>query len=81
MAKRQGCGARKFVDFNPQTNIALVNHMGTHTCTPRLETRRKKKCMAKILQNVDPQTNMSGKEMAVNQVEEDARDWNHGRCS
>ena len=25
--------------------------------------------MAKILQNVDPQTNMSGKEMAVNQVE------------
>ena len=34
MAKRQGCGARKFVDFNPRTNIALVYHMGTHTCTP-----------------------------------------------
>ena len=33
MAKKQGCGARKFVDFNPQTNIALVYHMGTHTCT------------------------------------------------
>ena len=61
--------ARKFVDFNPRTNIAFVYHMGTHTCTPQLETRRKKKCMAKILQNVDPQTNMSGKEMAVNQVE------------
>ena len=69
MAKRQGCGARKFVDFNPWTNIALVYHMGTHTCTPQLETRRKKKRMAKILQNVDPQTKMSGKEMAVNQVE------------
>ena len=69
MAKRQGCGARKFVDFNPRTNIALIYHMGTHTCTPQLETRRKKKRMAKILQNVDPQTNMSGKEMTVNQVE------------
>ena len=34
MAQRQGCGARKFVDFNPQTNIAQVYHMGTHTCTP-----------------------------------------------
>ena len=43
--------------------------MGTHMCTTRLKMRRKKKRMAKILQNVDPQTNMSGKEMAVNQVE------------
>ena len=34
MAKRQGCGTRKFVDFNPRTNIALVYHMGTHTYTP-----------------------------------------------
>ena len=67
--KRQGCGARKFVDFNLQTNLAHVYHMGTHTCTPRLEARRKKKCMAKILQNVDSQTNTSGKEIAVNQVE------------
>ena len=69
MAQRQGCGARKFVDFNPWTNIAQVYHMGTHTCTPQLETWRKKKRMAKILQTVDSQTNISGKEIAVNQVE------------
>ena len=69
MAQRQGCGARKFVDFNPRINIAQVYHMGTHTCTPQLETWRKKKHMAKILQTVDSQTNISGKEIAVNQVE------------
>ena len=69
MAQRQGCGARKFIDFNPQTNIAQVYHMGTHTCTPWLETQRKKKHMAKILQTVDSQTNISSKEIAVNQVE------------
>ena len=70
MAQKQGCGARKFVEFNPQTNIAHVYHMGTHRCTPhQLETWRKKKCMAKILQNVDSQANITGKEIAVNQVE------------
>ena len=36
---------------------------------PQLETWRKKKCMVKILENVDSQTNISGKEIAVNQVE------------
>ena len=69
VAKRQGYGTRKFVDFNLQTNMTHVYHMGTHTCTPHLETCIKKKCMAKILQNVDSQTNISGKEIAVNQVE------------
>ena len=69
VVKRQGCGTRKFFDFNPQTNLVHVYHMGTHTCTPHLETCRKKKCMAKILQNVDSQTNISGKEIAVNQME------------
>ena len=43
-------------------------HGNTHM-HPRLETRRKKKCMAKILQTFDSQTNISGKEIAVNQVE------------
>ena len=38
------------VYFNLQTNLAHVYHMGTHTCTPHLETCRKKKHMAKILQ-------------------------------
>ena len=69
VVKRQGCGTRKFVNFNLQTNLAHVYHMGTHTCTPHLETCRKKKHMAKILQNVDSKTNISGKEIAVNQVE------------
>ena len=40
-----------------------------HTPVPHLETCRKKKHMAKILQNVDSQTNISGKKIAVNQVE------------
>ena len=69
MVQRQGCGARKFVDFNPWTNIAQVYHKGTHSCTPWLETWRKKKRMAKILQTVDSQTNIPGKEIAVNLVE------------
>ena len=44
--------------------------MWAHTpVPPHLETCRKKKCMAKILWNVDSQTNISGKEIAVNQVE------------
>ena len=43
--------------------------METHSCTPHTETWRKKKCMVKILKNVDSQTNISGKEIAVNQVE------------
>ena len=51
------------------TNIAHVYYMGTHSCTPHLETWRTKKHMAKILENVDSQTNLSGKEIAVNQVE------------
>ena len=34
VAKRQGCGARKFVDFNLQTNLAHVYCMGTRTCIP-----------------------------------------------
>ena len=40
-----------------------------HTSALPDSRQEKKKYMAKILQNVDPQTNMSGKEMAVNQVE------------
>ena len=42
--------------------------MGTHLY-PLSGDMHKKKCMAKILQNVDCQTNISGKEIAVNQVE------------
>ena len=66
--QKDGCGARKFVDFNPQTNIAHVYHMGTYSCIPHVETWRKKD-MAKVLENVDSQTNLSGMEIAVNQVE------------
>ena len=41
-----------------------------HTDAPsQLETWRKKKHMAKILQDVDSQANITGKEIAVNQVE------------
>ena len=31
VVQRRGCGARKFVDFNPQTNLALFT---TWACTP-----------------------------------------------
>ena len=48
VVKRQGCGARNFLDFNPQTNLAHVYHMGTHARTPYLETCREKKHMAKL---------------------------------
>ena len=34
VVKRQVCGARKFTNFNPQTYLAHVYHMGTHTYTP-----------------------------------------------
>ena len=32
IAKRQGCGAHKLIDYNPKTKIAIVFHMGTHKC-------------------------------------------------
>ena len=35
--KRQGCGARKLIDYNPKTKIAVVFHIGKHKCWRRFD--------------------------------------------
>ena len=37
IAKRQGCGARKLIDYNPKTKIAVVFHIGKHKCWKRFD--------------------------------------------
>ena len=37
IAKRQGCGAHKLIDYNLKTKIAIVFHMGTHKCWKRFD--------------------------------------------
>ena len=37
IAKRQGCGACKLIDYNPKTKIAVVFHIGKHKCWKRFD--------------------------------------------
>ena len=37
IAKREGCGAHKLIDYNPKTKIAIVFHLGTHKCWKRFD--------------------------------------------
>ena len=49
IAKRQGNGAHKLIDYNPKTKIAIVFNIGTHKCWKRfddshiIEARKQKK--------------------------------------
>ena len=38
----EGCGTRDVVDFNPETDMATVYHMGNHTCWSKIGTEEPK---------------------------------------
>ena len=41
-AVREGCGARKLVEFDPKSQVAIVYHLGKHTCWNRIDTEEAK---------------------------------------
>ena len=38
---REGCGARKMVEFDDASGIARVYHIGTHKCCPQVDMKRR----------------------------------------
>ena len=41
-AVREGCGARKLMEFDPKSEVAIVYHLGKHTCWNRIDTEEAK---------------------------------------
>ena len=41
-AVREGCGARKLVEFDPKSQVAIVYHLGKHTCWNQIDTEEAK---------------------------------------
>ena len=64
---REGCGARKLVEFNPTTQIAYVYHLRTHTCQGKIYKKKKKDQIRNRIQLKG--FHGTGKDLAVKNIE------------
>ena len=90
-AVREGCGARKLVEFDPKSQVAIVYHLGKHTCWNRIDTEEAKAFLRKKAQS--GMRSGSAKEVAVEDLcdkimasdiegaENDAEKWTNYRLT
>ena len=64
--EREGCSARKLIDFNPKTEEATVYHLGTHTCWKRPDTEATK--LVRQLKARESTRIGPAKEMAIEEI-------------
>ena len=67
VAVREGCAARKLVEFDPTTRIAYVYHLGIHKCQGKIDKKKKKDQIRNRIQVKG--FHGTGKELAVNNIE------------
>ena len=63
VAQHEGCGARKLIEYDYDTQLALVYHLGNHTCSLQLDQIKRNQVLMKRLQEKNPTG--SAKEVAL----------------
>ena len=54
VAQHEGCGARKLIEYDYETHLATVYHLGNHTCSLQLDQIKRNQVMMKRLQEKNP---------------------------
>ena len=66
VAQREGCGARKLIEYDYKTHLATVYHLGNHTCSLQLDQIKHNQVMMKRLQEKNPTG--SAKEVGLREI-------------
>ena len=67
-AQREGCGARKLIEYDYHTQLATVYHLGNHTCSLQLDQMKRNQILMKRLQEKNPTG--SAKEVSLREIGE-----------
>ena len=54
VAQCEGCGARKLIEYDYDTQLASVYHLGNHTCSLQLDQIKRNQVLMKRLQEKNP---------------------------
>ena len=54
VAQREGCSAHKLIEYDYDTQLASVYHLGNHTCSLQLDTMKRNQVLMKRLQEKNP---------------------------
>ena len=65
-AEREGCGARKLIEFDYVTEVATVYHLGYHSCSVQVDIAKRNLLLKRRLQ--ETKTTGSAKEIGLHEV-------------
>ena len=65
VAQREGCGARKLIEYDYDTQLASVYHLGNHTCSLQLDTM---KCNQVLMKRLQKNPTGSAKEVGLRKI-------------
>ena len=66
VAQREGCGAHKLIEYDYETQLATVYHLGNHTCSLQLDQNKHNQILKKRLQETNPTG--SAKEVSLHEI-------------
>ena len=66
VAQREGCGARKLIEYDYNTHFATIYHLGNHTCSLQLDQMKRNQVLMKRLQEKNPTG--SAKEVGLREI-------------
>ena len=66
VAQHEGCGACKLIEYDYETHLATVYHLGNHTCSLQLDQNKHNQILMKRLQETNPTG--STKEVGLHEI-------------